>query len=132
MASFGELLAQFKKNESPENIVPLLENATLRDALVAWKSVYINFKKAEDCPYEDQTRQWNWMWSQIKYDIGEYIIVSGVAPGDAPSILKRLIGLRLIYPDGTINEIAAQFLQSLIWSKLPRKRGRPPSKKPEK
>ena len=118
MSSFGEILKHFKENEEPENILPLVEDSALRNGLVAWKSVVIRNKPAEECPYKDETSKWNWMWTQIEYDPGYFGVVAGVKIQEGKSLLDRLMGLRLIYPDGTINQYAKQYLQSIILAKV--------------
>ena len=131
MPSFGELLAEFKESEAPENIVALVDSANLRNALVAWKSVTVIYNKAEDCGYKDETSQWNWLWQQITYDQSTFGTVAGLKAQETGSVLTRLIGLRLIYPDGTINELATQYLQSVIIAKLPKpKKAKPPKDPP--
>ena len=121
MKSFLSLLTYFKGNESPENIVPLVESGDLRNALVAWKSVTAKRKEEQSCPYPDETSQWNWLWQQITYDQSTFGTVAGLKTQDTGSILTRLIGLRLIYPDGTINELARLYLESIIVAKLPKR-----------
>ena len=126
MSSFGEILESFRDTEEPEHIVPLIEDATLRNGLVAWKSVVITFLAQEACPFKDDTSRWNWLWSRVKYDPAGFGIVAGVKPQDAERLLQRLIGLRLIYPDGTCNKYASSYLQSIIMAKLTGgKKGRP-------
>jgi len=127
MANFGELLAEFKDSEEADNLVPLIEDQSLRNGLVAWKSVTIRFKEASDCTYKDETSKWNWMWQQIEYDSDTFAAVSGSKPQNAQALIIRLIGLRLIYPDGTVNILARKYLQAMIMEKInKRPRGRPP------
>lgn len=118
MSSFGEVLKDFKQSEEPENIMPLVDDASLRNGVVAWKSVVIKNKKASDCPYKDDTSRWNWMWSQVEYDAAYFGVVAGVKVQEGRNLLDRLIGLRLIYPDGTVNVYAKQYLQALIMAKI--------------
>jgi hypothetical protein len=118
MSSFGEVLAEFKKNEEPENIIPLVDDSVLRNALVAWKSVTIKNKPAEDCKFKDDTSRWNWLWSRVEYDPAKFGVVAGCKAQEAANLLERLIGLRLIYPDGTVNNYAKQYIQSIIMAKL--------------
>jgi hypothetical protein len=118
VSSFGEVLDKFKKNEEAENLMPLVEDAALRNGLVAWKSVVIRYKEATDCTFKDETSQWNWLWSQVEYDAAYFGVVAGVKTQEAQSLLNRLMGLRLIYPDGSINHYAKQYLQSIIMAKL--------------
>ena len=87
MSSFGEVLADFKKNEDAENIVPLIEDATLRNGLVAWKSVTIKNLAAEDCSYKDDTSKWNWLWSRVNYDPKHFGVVAGCKSQEADNLL---------------------------------------------
>lgn len=130
MSSFGEVLKEFKEMEADhaENVAPLLEDAALRNALLAWKSVTIQYMEATDCTHKDETSRWNWLWTQIKYDQSTFGTVSGAKPADVIGLITRLMGLRLIYPDGTINVLARQYLQAIIMAKLtggPKRPGRP-------
>jgi len=125
MSSFGEILQNFKDSEDAENLVPLIEDQSLRNGLVAWKSVSITYKNTGDCPCKDETSKWNWLWQQIEYDSNTYAAVSGVKAQDVSTLILRLIGLRLIYPDGTVNVLARKYLQAMIMDKIGKRRGRP-------
>jgi hypothetical protein len=118
MASFGEVLQDFKSREEVENVMAILDNKDLQNGLLAWKSVRITFMKAEDCPFKDPHEQWDWMWSRIQYDVRAFGNIAGVSGKDVGGLLERLAGLRLIYPDGTINKTAATYLQAVIKVKL--------------
>ncbi len=126
--NFGEVLSHFKKSESAEYITPLVEDDTLRNAIVAWKSVVISYTDAADCPYRDEASQWNWMWTKVKFDSQAFGVVAGLKPQDVQNVFQRLAGLRLIYPDGTINNFAAKFLQAIIMAKLPKQKPTPSPK----
>ena len=117
---FGEVLKYFKDGETADTIVPLVESAELRSAIVAWKSVVISYKDAKDCEEQSESRQWEWMWSKVDFDIRSFGVVAGCRPQDVMNLFERLKGLRLIYPDGTINTFAKKYLQSVILSKLPK------------
>jgi hypothetical protein len=131
MPSFGEMLASFKASEEPENIVAILEDDELQNGMIAWKSVEIRYKAASDCTLKDPVAQWNWLWAQVSYDATIFGVVAGSKAQDVGRLITRLIGLRLIYPDGTVHRLARQYLQSKIMSKLkqvsPAPRGRPPA-----
>lgn len=119
--TLGEVLQQFKNNEAAENIVPLVDDEELRNGIVAWKSVVIQYSDSDPCEDgKSQAQQWEWMWSKVKFDERAFAIVAGVPAQDAGKLFQRLKGLRLIYPDGTVHALAAQYLQSIIMSKLPK------------
>ena len=118
MSSFGEILSEIKGSEEAENIVAIIDNNELQNGMIAWKSVQIRYKPASDCQEKDTVARWNWMWRQIEYDANGFGVVAGVKAQDIGNLLSRLIGLRLIYPDGTVNKLASQFLQGIIFSKI--------------
>lgn len=119
---FGDILSEFKATEDPENIMPLLEDEVLRNGMVAWKSVMIKFKPIEECSYKDKNSRWNWLWTMVEYDMGHFAVVAGVRQQEAVSLVQRLIGLRLIYPDGTINDFGKKYLQSMIFDKIKKRK----------
>jgi len=127
MATFGEVLKQFKESEEAENIAPLVEDAQLRQAIMAWPAVRIDFEPLSDCPHEDEAQRWRWLWDQVKFESKDFGVVAGVPPHQAAQTIQRLAGLRLIYPDGTVHVLARQYLRAIIMSKLkqPNPRGRP-------
>ena len=127
MASFGEVLNEFKENEQAENIAPLVDDLVLRQAIMAWPSIRIEYKPLSNCPYEDEGERWRWMWEQVVYDTKGFGVVAGVAPHQAAQVAQRLVGLRLVYPDGSIHLLARQYLRAIIMAKLksPAKKGRP-------
>ena len=133
--SFGEVLADFKAQEKdePENITPLVEDQTLRNGVVAWKSITLKYDTPSDCEEVDNNAKWDWMWRHVSFDMQDFGIVAGLKAQDAGSVFTRLKGLRLIYPDGTINVFARQYMQAIIFARLAQpKRGRPPKEEPKK
>lgn len=118
MSNFGEILAKFKASEEAENIVAIIDDDELLKGLVAWKSVVVKYKSAGECQEKEEAAQWNWMWDWVEFDISAFGVVAGAKGQDVGGLFKRLKGLRLIYPDGTINKLAKQYLQTTIMSKL--------------
>lgn len=124
MAQFGDILADFKKMAlgEAENIFPIMADEVLINGLIAWKSVHVRFKPLSDCPYTDEVGKWEWLWDNVEFEMNSFGAVAGVKVQDAGNLFTRLKGLRLIYPDGTINLLARQYLQSQIIAKIkPRK-----------
>ena len=120
--NYGSLLSHFKEIEQPDNIVPLIDDVSLRNGICAWKSVVISYKDMSDCNCDSESSQWEWMWANIEFDLTKFAIVAGCRQQDIKNIFIRLQGLRLIYPDGTINNYATKYLQAIIMAKLPKKK----------
>ncbi len=117
---FDDVLDTFKADEDAENIMPLIEEAPLRNALVAWKSVRIQTDKSNDCTLSGGYERWAWLWDCVKCDTNAWGVVAGIKPQEVSTIFARLKGLRLIYPDGTISTLAKQYMQGIIMAKLPK------------
>jgi hypothetical protein len=122
--TFAGLLEYFKASEDAEMVMPMLDDNILRNAVVSWQSVEIKPKDATDepCPYTEGKAQWNWMWTRIQYDQRSFGIVAGIAEHKVNDVLTRLMGLRLIYPDGTINSFAKNYLRSMVAKKFGQKK----------
>lgn len=131
MNSFGEVLAFFKSSEDASSIVPLVDDDELRRGIVAWKSVVIRYKQSGTCEHKDEASRWNWLWDNVEFSQDDFGTVAGVRGQDVGKLLARLIGLRLLYPDGTIHNLAKQYLQTLIWSKLRQVQSKEPRRKTE-
>ena len=127
MKTFNDILNLFKAKEEEETecIVPLIDSIELRHGISAWKSVKISKTSEEDCDEEDQLIMWEWIWEQVEFDINGFATVAGVKVYEASSLIARLKGLRLIYPDGSINKVAQEYLHELALGKLSRGKGRP-------
>jgi len=133
MSNFSDILNHFKEKEkeNPECIVPLIEDSVLRNGLVAWRSVKTATEENGKCTELTEVGQWDWMWSTVKYDQRKFAQVAGVPEHEVQRLLNRLIGLRLIYPDGTVNTVAQDYLKALIVSKLPKLPKMPKDKSPK-
>ena len=121
--NFADVLNHFKESESAESIMPLVDSDALRNGVVAWKGVVIRFTKCGECPVTlSESEKWEWLWSCIEFDKTAFGVVAGARPQDTGILFTRLKGLRLIYPDGAINDYAAKYMQALIMAKLPKSR----------
>lgn len=119
--TFGDLLKKFKEGETADSIVPLVEDVDLRNGVVAWKSVIVRNKGMAECEENSEAAQWEWLWKQVDFDLDNFSTVAGVAKQKVTPLFMRMKGLRLIYPDGTVNSYAMKYLQSIILAKLPKK-----------
>lgn len=129
--TFDDILLYFKEQESgsPENIAPLIENRDLIDSLIAWKSVNTSRKDSlGECIGQSDNEKWEWLWQNVTFDLNSFAGVAGIRYQDASQLFYRLKGLRLIYPDSTINTIAKQYLQGVIIRMIKKKEHQVPKK----
>ncbi len=120
--TYGEVLSHFKKTESPEVLVALIEDPILRRALVLCPSLKIEWiTPIGDLPAECKTenQQWEWLWSKVKVDrAGISALDKDLTSG--ARVFRKLRGMRLIYPDGSVNNMAQQYLRSIVATQLNR------------
>jgi len=124
---YVKILEECKKEENDyiESIMPMMDDPGLINGVVAWQSVSctrIDKKGLAKCEHESDKDRWNWLWSQVDYDYKNFAIVAGVKEHEIHSLLTRLIGLRLVYPDGTISKIAKGFMRNHLQQKFPTKK----------
>jgi len=128
MLSYGEVLNYFKRQEEDNvgALVPLIEDSSLRHGLVAWKGTPVKIVGVRECDEKTNDREkWEWLWEDVEIDEQKFTILSGGKIQGAKSLLARLIGLRLVYPDGTVNRLANQYLRAIIMEKIEKGSGKP-------
>jgi hypothetical protein len=124
---FKDILESFKKDESAEYIMPLTEDKALRNGILAWNSMPVKLDIEKDCPEDilnNRKLQWEWMWDSISYDIKRFSVIMSCKEYEVVPIVTRLRSLYLIYPDGTINEMAKKYLKGIVISKFLKQQGK--------
>lgn len=126
--SWESILLRFKSVQTATQLAPLLTDDMLVNGLAAWSGTPLR-KKADisACEYDDEQSQWNWLWEFVEINYAMFGIIAGVKKHEHMDLFTRLKGLRLIYPDGTINALADKYVQQMIRKKLGLKES---SKKP--
>ena len=120
-SSYNEILVSFKKSQNHEAVVPLLEDVNLRNGLVAWTSVELQYTEGyldAECEIDTLNGKWKWLWAFVSYDEEDYRLVSGAKKHEVKDLVHRLKGLKLIYPDGSISNFAKMYLQGVVKVKL--------------
>ena len=123
--TFEGILKFFKSKELEclESVVPLMDDTILRNGIAAWQSVVICRKDAvEPCQSVVSIDRWNWAWNQVSFNVQPFSVVCGVPVHEIVRLFDRLKGLKLIYPDGTINNQAKLYMHQLAQSKLKKHR----------
>lgn len=93
-------------NEKPVNILVLKDDA-MCELLIAWQALNVDFCEIANCKNPEAES-----WQHSVFDYNELALLSGLPVGECRSALRRLWGLRLLYPDGTINKFASQYLNA--------------------
>lgn len=132
--TFSLLIEKIKRESSPDKVIALMGNKSMVDGASAWRFVPITPNTPEyknlECPCADVDHEaWEWLWQQVSFDIETFRVISGVKILETNKTFSRLKALRIIYPDGTVDVFATQYMNSLILSQLS---GKPQREKKEK
>lgn len=111
--NFDELLQQYKDNPRRESTALLLEDARLLRYCVVFKQV--KPKRLYDFPIE---RTWEALWDCVQVDTERLAILADDVPAVALRNLERIKGLRLVYPDGTVQPMVDKVIVKKITDAL--------------
>lgn len=133
---YSAILDESKEQEDEyiESIMLLMSDLVLQAGVVAWQSVVCeripigetvgdgeNERVGElCCGFTEAKDRWHWLWGQTRFDCREFAVLAGVKQHEVDNLFRRLVGLRLIYPDGTISERARAFLRNYILQNMPK------------
>jgi hypothetical protein len=107
-----QLLEYFKLQEGLEESIDkiiFLNDDLLSQGIVAWNSINVNLdEESEVC---DET--WESLWDCCDFDINEFSTYMGLNTFQSQEILKRLVLLKYIYPDGSTNKAAYAYVKNI-------------------
>ena len=110
-------LEEFKNEESPEQIMCLRDNPALQRVVAAWPYAR---RRAAARPRSSGDDPWEAEWRAIDIDLADLRTKAAVHDQDVGALFETAKGMRLIYPDGTVNQYARQYIRALIIKELPR------------
>ena len=95
--NFDELLEQYKANPRRESAALVLNDGALLKYCVVFKQV--KPRRLVDWPEE---ATWKALWDCVLVDVEAIATLADDVPAVAMRNIERIKGLRLVYPDGTI------------------------------
>lgn len=114
----GEMLIKQKslgkEQNSMNKLIFLLnpKDTKVLEALIAWTSIDVKFDVKLEKP--NGMEDWDFLWNCSEFDLIGYSITLGVDKTTAKNRLMQLKNLKLVYPDGTLNEYAEALVKSHI------------------
>ncbi len=112
---FAQKLEWFKQNEKPEVVLLIADNPELIKIIVAWNNITVSRTKVVTPPCdESENIVWEWLWDNAKFCVDELIAKSGQNNYRLDKELKKLIGNRILYPDGTVNSFVVRYLREKV------------------
>lgn len=112
---FAKKLEAFKHDEKPEVVLLLADNPDLVNIVVAWTNTTVG--RTEDLTAlcdESVNAAWEWLWSNATFSEKELLAKSGQTGYGFGQKLEKLIGNRILYPDGTVNSFVQRYLREKV------------------
>lgn len=144
-----QILDYFKirGKDQGQNLHPLIHDPILRNLIVAWTMLQVEFgdpdvsslqaqKVAEDLAeipptQEEENRWWRVLWSEADYDKEDLANSLRLDPIKITRMVDRAVAFRLIFPDGTVSELAIKYIKGEVAKSLQKKPGPKPKKEEE-
>ena len=108
--TLAEAVNRFREAENRESASLVLRDRALQAVIACWPMVHRSVSDA-DIPASLSLDQ---LWSLVSFDEREVVELSGISSGLALSAFRRAKGNRLIYPDGSVHQLAKVILQKMI------------------
>jgi hypothetical protein len=124
-------LLEFKASETQRSEIlhPIIKDSVLRNLITAWSLFPIEFGDPDGEAPKDEKARWHWLWSKVSYDAEAFADVLRLDALKIGRLVNRAMAYRLIYPDGSANALALQFIRNEIQKAVGKKAGRPPKDK---
>ncbi len=112
---FAQKLDWFKQNERPEVVLLVADNPELIKIIVAWSNTTVDrAEPATTLSTDSENRIWEWLWENVVFCEEELTAKSGQSRYRLDQELKKLIGNRILYPDGTVNSFVLRYLREKV------------------
>ncbi len=112
---FTRKLESFKQNEKPEVVLFVADNPDLIKIIIAWTNTTVErVEGVPDLSGESEDAIWEWLWSNATFSEEELLAKSGQSRYRFAQELKKLIGNRILYPDGTVNSFVRRYLREKV------------------
>lgn len=111
--NFDELLEQYKANPRRESAALLLNDGALLKYCVVFKQV--KPRRLSEWPEESS---WQALWDCVHVDVEAIATLADDVPAVALRNIERIKGLRLVYPDGSIQPMVEKIIVKKITDAL--------------
>lgn len=111
---FEELLEAYKAKPRRESALLLIQDARLAAYAVIFKQCPPERVLNDGVAAHPQEASWIALWACVHVDYEAVALLADDEPRVARKTVERLKGLRLIYPDGTLPELATKIITKRI------------------
>lgn len=115
---FEALLEQYKANPRRESVMLLLTDSSLLAYAVIFKQCAPERLLMGGVEVEPMEASWTALWDCVRVDLEAIALLADDELVKARKNIERLKGLRLIYPDGTLPDLATKIITKRIMEAL--------------
>jgi hypothetical protein len=107
-------LASLRHREPPYSAACLADDPDLVRIAHAWAYADVTLKLQDSPPPLGNWREfWEWLWDGCYFDLEDLAERSGLSEHDTRIAFRRLRGLWLIFPDGTLSDTLSAALTAV-------------------
>jgi len=112
---FDQHLEWFKENEKPETVLIIAMDRDLVPLVIAWSNTKVHRSGRLSRPNAAaEDARWKWLWTNTRFSREDLLTKSGCSERALEKAMGRLIGNRVIYPDGTVNSLVRKYLRGKV------------------
>ena len=111
---FDEHLEGFKASPKRENVMLLLNDARLLGYAVIFKQTPPERKLVDGEPAQPVDGSWTALWDCVTVDYKTIAMLADDELVKAQKMVERMKGMRLVYPDGSLQELATKLITKRI------------------
>lgn len=116
--TLAELLVPFKAEDDPTRIVCLVDDLEAMRVVAVWPNVPMTWKKAKGAQPEERNELWAWLWEGCDVYEPQVAEMAGVGERAVAAKITMLASARLIFPDGTVSNLARGLIQRRVSREL--------------
>ncbi len=116
--TFDELLEQYKANPKRESAMLLLTDERLLSYAVIFKQSPPERRLVDGVEVEPVEATWGALWDCVSVNFEAIAMLADDELVKARKMVERLKGLRLVYPDGSLQELATKIITKRIMGAL--------------
>jgi hypothetical protein len=113
--SLPELLEPYRSAEEDEiHVAVVIDQDDLMRLCAAWTRIVVRWKQPVGKPPDNAAARWDWIWGGCEFDHDQLGRRAAVQDSKVLDRFEVLRGNRLLYPDGTLAEVAKRILRLAV------------------
>ncbi len=119
MSALASHLKRFKDASGAVSIVALIDDLGAMRVIAVWPYVPKEWEAPREKPPMEPNALWRWLWEGCLYDEEQLADMAELPVRALERKMTRLAAARLIFPDGSVLQLAESFIRGVIKKEMP-------------